>query len=237
MLELVANGVDERGGACWWVTITSRQSWYCGRQQVHDGCLLSPLACLETIDKLVSIGEAQGLWITIIAEVVATAWHVHLSVPVKGDICHRRPLGPLVVAVCTSWRFSAHISGKKRPAHRTDFSPPGPDIMTSGTWWKMLWMRAPDDKTYRNTRLGGNSASNLKEALRKPEWWMGMENSPLRSPYDSVEVATTAIPNQFEKRPTFILVQLLWPSACLLHFKPLQLRNCSLSTDQACGGP
>lgn len=47
----------------------------------------------------------------------------------------------------------------------------------------------------------------------------------------------TAIPNQFEKRPTFIPVQPLWPSACLLHFKPLQLRNCSLSADQACGGP
>lgn len=51
-----------------------------------------------------------------------------------------------------------------------------------------------------------------------------------------LKVATTAIPNQFEKRLTFIPLLSFWLSTCLLHFKPLQLRNCSLSADQACGG-
>lgn len=56
-------------------------------------------------------------------KVLATAWHVHLSVFVKCDICHRRPLGPLVVAVRTSWRFSAHISGKAASRPRQFLSP------------------------------------------------------------------------------------------------------------------
>lgn len=164
----MANGVDDRGGACWWLTITSRQSWYCGRQKVHDGCLLSPLACLETIDELVPIGEAQRLWITIIAEVLATAWHVHLSVSVKGDICHRRPLGPLVVAVCTSWQFSAHISGKT-PSRPNRFLSPRTGHNDKWHMMEHVVNARARRQTYRNTRLGCNSASNLKEALRKPE--------------------------------------------------------------------
>lgn len=91
-------------------------------------------------------------------------------------------------------------------------------------------MRAPDDKPIEIQ----DEAATVHQILmrlrgnRGDEWEWKKKIHPSGVCMILLEVARTAIPNQFEKRPTFIPVQLLWPSACLLHFKPLQLRNCSL---------
>lgn len=124
---------------------------------------------------------------------------------VKGDICHHCFLGPLVVSVRTSWWFSAHISWKG-PGDGTDFSlPPWNGHNDEWNMMKHDCQCAPDDKRIEIK----DEAVTVHQILMRlcgghsDEWEWKIHPSGVCTIL--LEVATTAISNQFESERLLFL--------------------------------